>query len=294
MCVFACFFLGWKGGFIEDDYQKKFNNNVLMTTDREGNEIILIGNGIAFNSRPGELVDEEKIEKIYRMESTKNTDSFADFLMTISESQLEMIEKIIEYGEEKLGLQLNKYLYLSLNDHIESALERHKAQMDLSNPLLWEIKKIYPQEFEIAAHALKLIEAQNGVSLLEDEAGFIALHFVNAQQKQEKMHQTMQIPKIVKDILSIVEYHFSIELSKDSVSYERFLVHLKFFAHRAVTHADFPNSNISMLKQLAASLPKNYACVEKINQYMEENYEIDVSDDEKFYLMVHLQRVIES
>ncbi|WP_249355042.1 BglG family transcription antiterminator LicT [Enterococcus hulanensis] len=274
--------------------KKKFNNNVLMTTDKEGNEIVLIGNGLAFNSRPGELVDEEKIEKIFRMESTKNADSFADFLINISKSQLELIEKIIEYGEEKLEIQLNKYLYLSLNDHIENALERHKAQMDLTNPLLWEIKKIYPKEFEIAAHALELIEEKEGISLLEDEAGFIALHFVNAQQKQEKMHQTMQIPKIVKDILSIVEYHFSIELSKDSLSYERFLVHLKFFAHRAVTHADFPNSNISMLKQLAATLPKTYACVEKINQYMQENHGIEISDDEKFYLMVHLQRVTEN
>lgn len=144
------------------------------------------------------------------------------------------------------------------------------------------------------AHALSLIKQQLNIELLEDEAGFIALHFVNAQQKVEKMHQTMQIPKIVKDILSIVEYHYAIELSTEDVSYERFLVHLKFFAHRAVTDTDFPKSNISMLKQLAASLPKTYACVQKINRYMQETQGIAINDDEKFYLMVHLQRVTEN
>ncbi|MGG5329778.1 BglG family transcription antiterminator LicT [Enterococcus sp. AZ163] len=273
--------------------KKKFNNNVLMTTDEEGNEIVLIGNGLAFHSRPGESVDETKIEKVFRMESGKNSELFADFLANTSKSQLELIEKIIIYGEKKLDIKLNKYLYLSLSDHIENAIQRHEEQLDLTNPLLWEVKKIYPKEFEVASHALTLIKNQLGADLLEDEAGFIALHFVNAQQKQEKMHQTMQIPKIVKDILNIVSYHFSIELSTEDISYERFLVHLKFFAHRAVTNADFPKSNISMLKQLAASWPKTYACVEKIDQYMQETQDIAINDDEKFYLMVHLQRVTE-
>lgn len=130
--------------------KKKFNNNVIMTTDEEGNEIILIGNGLAFHARPGERVDESRIEKVFRMDSGKSSETFADFLINISKTQLELIEAIIDYGEEKLGVKLNKYLYLSLNDHIESAIERHQGQMDLTNPLLWEIKKIYPKEFEVA------------------------------------------------------------------------------------------------------------------------------------------------
>jgi len=274
--------------------KKKFNNNVLMSTDENNKEIILIGNGLAFNVKPGEKVDDNKIEKIFRLESENSPEKFVDFLENISPEQLELVEQIIRYGDEKLDTTLGKHLYLSLNDHIENAIERHKENMDISNPLLWEIKKIYPMEFQVANHGLSLINKHYGINLLEDEAGFIALHFVNAQQRKEQMHQTMQIPKIVKDVLSIIEYHFNIELKTDNISYERFLVHLKFFAHRAITNKEFPKSNMTMLSQLAQAYPKIYSCVEKINKYMNETQNIVISDDEKFYLMVHIQRVIDN
>lgn len=274
--------------------KKKFNNNVLMSTDSDNQEVILIGNGLAFNVKPGQEVDESRIEKIFRLESEKSPEKFVDFLENISPEQLSLVESIIDYGEKHLDSQLGKHLYLSLNDHIENAIQRHKENMDISNPLLWEIKQIYPAEFQVAQHALSLINEQYSINLLEDEAGFIALHFVNAQQRAEKMHQTMQIPKTVKDILTIIEYHFNQELDTQSLSYERFLVHLKFFAHRAITNQDFPTSNMTMLTQLAQTYPKIYACVEKINKYMNDTQDIMISDDEKFYLMVHIQRVLDN
>lgn len=274
--------------------KKKFNNNVLMSTDYKNREVILIGNGLAFNVKPGEQVDESKIEKVFRLESDSTPEEFIDFLENISAEQLVLVREIISYGEEVLDFKLGKHLYLSLNDHIENAVERHQKNQDISNPLLWEIKQIYPTEFQVAKQALSLINDYYSVELSEDEAGFIALHFVNAQQRTEKMHQTMQIPKIVKDILVIIAYHFNQELDTSSLSYERFLVHLKFFAHRVITNQDFPSSSMTMLTQLSQAYPKVYSCVEKINKYMNDTQGITISDDEQFYLMVHIQRVLDN
>ncbi|GGG36463.1 transcriptional antiterminator, BglG family [Lactobacillus apis] len=272
--------------------KKKFNNNVLMTDDKDGKEVVLIGNGLAFNAHPGDKVDTSKVEKVFHIESGNNTESFADFVSKIPEWELNMVEEIVNYGEQILGIKLNKYLYLSLSDHIENAIERNRSGTNLTNPLLWEIKELYPKEFAVAKQALKIIFKYTDVELPEDEAGFIALHFVNTQQKKEKMSQTMSIPKIVRDILSIVEHHFGIKLDKKSTSYERFLVHLKFFAHRVVDNEGFPEAQIKMVNQLAQSWPDIYECVEKIDQYMQDKHQIKINDDERLYLMLHINRVI--
>lgn len=53
------------------------------------------------------------------------------------------------------------------------------------------------------------------------------MHLVNAQMNGE-MRETISITNIVKDILNIVRRSFVIELDEDSLSYYRFLTHLKF------------------------------------------------------------------
>lgn len=265
-----------------------------MTVDKDGKELVLIGNGLAFNVHPGDKVDTSKVEKVFQIESGNDTESFADFVSKIPEWEFNMVEEIVNYGEKILGIKLNKYLYLSLSDHIENAIERYHSGNNLTNPLLWEIKELYPKEFAVAKQALKIIFKYTNVELPEDEAGFITLHFVNTQQKKEKMSQTMSIPKIVRDILSIVEHHFGIKLDKKSTSYERFLVHLKFFAHRVVDNEGFPEAQIKIVDQLAQSWPDIYECVEKIDQYMQDKHRIKINDDERLYLMLHINRVIKN
>lgn len=58
--------------------------------------------------------------------------------------------------------------------------------------------------------------------MTEDEAGYIAMHFVNAQQNGEEMSQTVKVTKMVEDILHIVEYHYQIKLDENSLNYTRF------------------------------------------------------------------------
>ncbi len=49
--------------------------------------------------------------------------------------------------------------------------------MTIRNVLLWEIKRLYPKEFELGQEARTIIAGRLGVELAEDEAGFIALHW---------------------------------------------------------------------------------------------------------------------
>ena len=42
----------------------------------------------------------------------------------------------------------------------------------------------------------------------------------------------MAMPKMIQSILNIVRYQFHTELDENSVNYERFLTHLKYFLQR--------------------------------------------------------------
>ncbi|WP_249652289.1 PRD domain-containing protein, partial [Lysinibacillus sp. D4A1_S13] len=76
-----------------------------------------------------------------------------------------------------------------------------------------------------------MVKHRRNVSLPEDEGGFIALHIVNAELNEE-MPNTINITKVMQEILGIVKYHLKIDFNEESLHYYRFVTHLKFFAQR--------------------------------------------------------------
>lgn len=270
---------------------KKFNNSVLLTKDKQGREVVVMGNGIAFSVRPGDKIDESKIEKTFVIENGKSPDDVVSTLSDMSKTEIDIVDQIIRDATEVLKTNFSNYLYLALGDHIHYALQRYDEDTELSNPLLWEIEHIYPEEFKIALQALNTILEFTGKLLKKDEAGYIALHFVNAQQNHLALADTKKIPKIIKQIIQIVEYHYAIELNKNSISYQRFLVHLKFFAQQIIQGKNIQTTELSIFDSLKEKWTKSYSCVMKIDAFIQRQYKKKISEDECFYLMVHIQRI---
>lgn len=48
------------------------------------------------------------------------------------------------------------------------------------------------------------------------------------------MMDIQKITELMNAILQIVRFHFKIEFHEDSVSYQRFVTHLKFFSAKGV------------------------------------------------------------
>ena len=76
--------------------------------------------------------------------------------------------------------------------------------------------------------ALNLIKEELDVDFTEDEAVNIALHFINASDKIQ-LNETIQVIKMTEDILNIIKYSYNQSLDEETLSYERFMTHLKFF-----------------------------------------------------------------
>jgi len=261
-------------------------------TNELGQETVVMGKGLAFQKKVGESIDASKIEKTFVLEKHGVSNKLAKLLEDTSELYLEISSKILDYAQSKLPYKLDDYLYVALTDHISFAISRHKQGIHLKNALLWEIRKYYKPEFQVALKTLDIIEDETGVRLDEDEAASIALHLVNSQLSGENMDAAFQVTEMVNNILNIVKYHYGLDLDEGSVNYERFLTHLRFFALRLIRKERIEeNSDDFMFEQVKQKYPMAFQCSEKIAKYVKEIYKWNISNDEKIYLTLHIQRV---
>lgn len=270
---------------------KVINNNVVSSLDDKEREIIVLGKGIGFQKTSGEEIQEERIEKIFQL-STAADSQFEKLVEEIPYEYIKYTDEIVKEAAQTLGRKLNKNIYITLTDHLHFAIERYRKNIVFQNALLWEIKKFYAGEYAIGLHAAAMIKEREGIELSADEAAFIALHIVNAEMDAD-MTKTSNIPGMLMDMLNIVKYSFQITLDEDSLSYERFVTHLKFFIQRAIEQSYYPAEESELYDVYRRKYPKAYACARKIRTYMEEKTGNSVTDEEMMYLTVHIARVID-
>lgn len=269
---------------------KVMNNNVVNALDEKNREIIVLGKGIGFQKRKGDEVEEAKVEKVFRLPDQSKS-QFEKLVEEIPYEYVKYTDEIVKEAEEILGKKLNKNIYITLTDHLHFAIERYRQNIIFQNALLWEIKKFYAKEYNIGLKVLELLKEQEGVELSVDEAAFIALHIVNAEMDGD-LSQTISMPGMIKDMLDIVRYTFQVDLDEDSLSYERFVTHLKFFIQRAINRQYYPNEDNELYELFQKKSPKANDCAKKIKKYMEKKTDTEVTDEELMYLTVHIDRVI--
>jgi beta-glucoside operon transcriptional antiterminator len=273
--------------------KKLYNNNILLVEDENLFECILLGKGIGFQKKVGQEVDQSKIDKKFVLESKELTNKFIELLREIPVNHLELTNKIVETAQKRLGIVFNDSIYIGLTDHINYAIHRYKQGENLSNALLWEVKKFYHKEFEAALESIKMIEYYEGIKLTEDEASFIALHFVNGQQGGDEMKLTATATAIIQDILNIVKFHFNIKIDEQSLNYTRFITHIRFFIRRLANREQSSSEDDFLFLQIKEKYPDVYACTLKVKKYLEHKFEIVLTSEEMLYFMLHINRVTE-
>lgn len=271
--------------------EKVYNNNVVSAYNEENTELVIMGKGLAFQKKPGDEIEEEKIEKVFTLKNNDISERFKSLLYEVSLELMEVAEEIIKLAKSKLGRELNDSIYISLTDHINFAIERNKKGLDIKNALLWEIKKLYKDEFSIGLEALYMIKEKLEVTLPEDEAGFIAMHIVNAELNEE-MPNIVNITKTMQDILKIVKYHFGLEFNEESLNFFRFVTHLKFFAQRLYSQTYMESDDDFLFEAVKNKHKDAFECTEKINDYVKRQFDYELTNDEKLYLTVHIERVV--
>lgn len=274
--------------------EKILNNNVVIAKNAAGEEVIFMGRGLAFGKKAGDEIATEFIEKEFVLKDSLTAGQFQQLFADIPLEEVELVKQIVDQAEATLQQELSPNIYLTLTDHIHYALMRQKEGIAMPNPLLFETRKFYPREFQVAEKALQLIQTQLGITLPDTEAGFIAFHIVNSEQVNASgsMQQTMQATEIVRDILQIISRFYGIVFRQDALSYQRIVTHLQYFAQRYLQD-EVPEVADEFLYALVQSkYPRGFQTVQRINDYLVNTYHKPLAESEMIYLTIHIQRVV--
>ena len=103
-----------------------------------------------------------------------------------------LVKKLIDKVEQLLRTKfLDSSLFNGLLAHLQPTLYRLEKKMRISNPLLPEIKKDYPELFEVVKEATK--QTLSNLDIPDEEIGYLVLHFGSSLNNAE-----------IKDNLSIL------------------------------------------------------------------------------------------
>ncbi|MDO4501425.1 MAG: PRD domain-containing protein [Erysipelotrichaceae bacterium] len=171
-----------------------------------------------------------------------------------------------------------------------------KKGIHITNNLMQDIQRFYPDEFILGKRGLEIIENETGVKLKLDEAGFIALHIVNAETDNGiNTNKVEKATKIIEEILDIVFEFSNQKFDEESLAYYRFITHLKYFAYRIVNQSNLFTSDKKdkeLLDMMKITYEKSYMCAVNIMEFVRAKYGVDIGDEELLYLVIHIQRAM--
>ena len=270
-----------------------YSNNVVLASDEGDAEVVAIGKGLGFGAHVGDTVAETAVEKLFVLKDKQVQNRLGEIIGDLPSVYLEIAGDILKAIQDEAGRPLDEAIYLTLTDHISVSLAREKAGVRCVNPLLPEIRLLYPEEFRLAQLAVPIIRRFLDVTISEDEIGFITLHIVNAYMNH-RMVDTMKVTRMIRDILAIIEAAFPEAYRKKGLPYDRLLRHLQLFLWTLVT-AETVVQEESYFYTWGKSEHKDaYACVQQIAAYLEEETGKKITNGEQGYLLLHLVNLIHS
>ncbi|OIJ16635.1 PTS fructose transporter subunit IIA [Anaerobacillus alkalilacustris] len=98
-----------------------------------------------------------------------------------------LVEKVLDAVEEqlRLGIKEDKELIVGLCIHLKPAINRFRYGMNLRNPMINAIKSYYPVAFQAGVVAGMVLKKEIGISIHENEIGYIALHLGGALERKK-------------------------------------------------------------------------------------------------------------
>ena len=273
--------------------KKSFNNNLILATDSAGTEVILKGKGIGFHKQRGDAVDEHLVEATFRPENENESSRFLQLFSSIPVDYWTIAEELLVWARETQGLKLSQKVILPLCDHLAGAVERYRNGVRLKNPMLWDIQRLYHREYCTGLRALELVKEYFGVEMDENEAGFLAYHFVNDQLGgQEQKKDLSLMTTLLGEVVDIIQQSFQLTLDPGDYNTQRLFIHVRFLVQRILGfQQQQPEVDEDWYNQFAAKYPRSHRCVLRIAQHLEDYYHYHLGLDEQLYLLIHIAQV---
>ena len=269
------------------------NNNVALAKNEHQEEVVLIGSGIAFNKKKGDVVLESKIEKIFRLRTEESKENFVALLKDVPLDFITVTYDVIDTLSKKYHYPVQEYIYVTLTDHIYCSYQavqqgRYKAS-DLP-----DASEKYPVPYQIAQEAVAIYRDRLLDSFPDDEVNRIAYHFINAEGDSTPVGQSHLDKR--KEILGAVEEELRKQgirrTANNSNFYDRFMIHLNYFLDYLDRSRDDNVSLLEMESQIQMTYPQAYQVGSDIYHIIAQKTGIDLYRSERVYLVLHIQRLL--
>ena len=267
---------------------RKLNNSAAICVDSRGREVIVMGKGVGFGEFPREILLSQ-IERSFYNINEKDQNVMRDLPPEV----VLFTAKMMDIIKNELPYEMNPNAVLVLADHISFAMERMKKNLRVKMPLAYDIRQMYPAEYKIAKYIVARIRKEFKVALPEEEISGIAMNLINARagEDTEKKGETEEFNDMLEEITEIVEKDFRIIVDRDSFDFSRYATHLQYLFQRIKAGKAINSANLQLYPELCRDFPELAECAEHVACHIRAKWSVDLSDEERLYLMLHINRI---
>ena len=268
---------------------RSINNNIAVCVDSAGNELIAMGKGIGYGKLPREIALEDVTQTFYNV-----SPKVLAGIEGIPEDVMVFSADLAERARDELSYQLSPNLAFTLADHISFALKRARDGVYVSMPLAFDVEQSYPDEYRIARQAVRRLRREFRANLRDAEAAGIALNIVNARADfatEAELASAQRDEDMLEDVTEIVEREFSITVNRSSFAYSRYATHMNYLFGRLHAGKSLDGANLELYADVRTDYPQVDACVEKICGHLREEWGCAVTDEERLYVFIHVNRL---
>lgn len=269
---------------------KNINNNVALCLDSKGQEVVIFGKGVGFLKPPSE-VPLSKIQRTFYDLNRKFLPLLDDIPLDVIDFTAQQVAQI----RGQLPYETNANLIMTLADHLAFAMTRAKKGIYTPMPSIYEMEQNYPVEIRIGRQIVNAMEQTFHVKLPKGEVQGVAMHFINASLGSPSSGQLTaeeEYETILERMTQIVEYALQVTIRRDTFNYARFATHVQYLLKRVQADSPIDSDNLQVYASIRDEYKDVSACVDQIHEYLQRNWSIDLSEEEKLYLIMHINRVI--
>ena len=212
------------------------NNNFIKSV-LAGKEVIIQDKGIAFNHHVGDCVALSSAAKIFELSGSPFGNYTNRLIEQVPVEIWNFTELVSDFIAERIGKKLGANAFFALLDHIFVAVYRVRQGVKLPAYLSSEARVYYKREYDIASQIVDQMSKYFNLEFQDSERAFMTIHIVDISLDVAN-GSALEIEKIVDVLLGIVKAFFSSEIDCETLDYERFLNHLKYFASKVLGDTD--------------------------------------------------------
>ena len=272
--------------------RKALNHNTLIAISMENNqEYLVIGKGIGFGKKVSERFEiPENIEcSVYSLQEQTERGKAMELIKGIEPVYLEIAGKVLAKSEEVFG-KIDKRILFPMADHIAFAVQRIRANEQISNPLTDDIRTLFHMEYKTAECVKDILWEMLQVEIDEHEIGYIALH-IHSAIEDENVALSMQIAMAVRECIRMIEEETGQTIDVMSLSYNRLMNHIRYMVARSIKGEKL---KLNMNDYMSVKFPKSFWMATEVCKQLEKQLHRNSPLDEVEigYLAMHIERVL--